>query len=130
MTTASFRRANYSGWRIANRSEFLEELAMNGFTPNHARVIAEHVTYRYSDRSVAPTVSDVRAVGWVSADGVDVVLVEVDGVRFRPDGRLYHVTVSLGPGCQPKDSNLALGEAVRTGSVLAVPNIRIQTDPF
>jgi len=41
-----------------------------------------------------------------SGDGLEALVVEVDGAVNRPDGSFYHVTWSLDPGkYKPKDSN-------------------------
>ena len=43
-------------------------------------------------------------------DGVEALLLSIDGETVRPDGAVLHITSSLGPGRKPKDSH----EAIRT----------------
>ena len=48
----------------------------------------------------------VRAVGYIdSGDGVEGLLVEVDGSTTRPDGNLFHVTWSLANGRRAFETN-------------------------
>lgn len=103
---------NYSGWTVLNRSTLLDALEGERFT----NVVCEHVTFRYPDRSPAPPVETMKAVGHVVGDGVEAVIVEVDGSVFRPDGSVFHVTVSLADGHRPVESNPLVCAAVATAS--------------
>jgi hypothetical protein len=56
---------------------------------------------------------EVRAeiVGRTDDDeGVEAMVVTIDGTTDRPDGSTYHITWSLGPGRKAKESNDVLKE--------------------
>ncbi len=104
----SFKRTNYSGYYLADRDEVLALLDSEGVFPLYERVVFEHITLQYPDKETAPSVELVEIVGHASSDGVQAVLVEVDGVSERPDGKLYHITLSLAEGHKPAESNAML----------------------
>lgn len=100
-----FRRTNYSGYLLMDRSSLLSFLARRGVTPVYERVVFEHVTYQFPDKERAPECQRVEIVGHAEANGVQAVLVSVDGETRRPDGGFYHVTLSLAEGHKPVESN-------------------------
>ena len=44
----------------------------------------------------------------VAEDGLEALIVAVDGSTTRPDGGTYHITWSLGGDYRPKDSNTVI----------------------
>lgn len=65
-----------------------------------ANVIAHHVTYVYDVPSDTPLPEPKTGyvVGEIVDNGVQAVVVEIDGDTVRQDGCRYHVTVSLDEG--------------------------------
>lgn len=104
------RRANYSGYRVSDPAQTLQDLERQGVTPAFDRLILEHVTHTFPDKTTAPPAQSVRIVGVAEGDGVQALLVEVDGSTARPDGGLFHVTFSLAEGVKPFASNALLAE--------------------
>jgi len=86
------------------------------FVPKYSKVIAHHVTYEFSVteeyaqedvRTLQAAPSFVDIYGYLnSGDGLECLLVQVDGKKHKPDGRAYHITWSHRPDLyKPVDSN-------------------------
>lgn len=116
-------RRNYSGYEIKNRATVLQELSKRGFNPLYERTILDHITYQYPDDRVAPQIISAEIVGEVHDDGVQAVVVKINGSWTRPDGKIFHITYSLGNGHKPAESNILIK---RTG----VKNINIINPPI
>ena len=58
-----------------------------------------------------PEEVDAEVVGRIDdGQGVEALVVAVGGSTDRPDGSTYHITWSLGPGRQAKESNDVLAK--------------------
>lgn len=95
------------GWSLdrAQRKELLLQ-----FPPKFDDVIADHVTLAARTASKAELPGEVRAeiVGRIDdGEGVEAMVVSVEGSTDRPDGSTYHVTWSLdkAKGRRAKESN-------------------------
>ena len=93
------------GWKLdrTQRSELLEQIR-----PRYAIVVADHVTLATKVADGLPLPQDVlgQAVGYIDdAQGVEALVVAIDGTTDRPDGSTYHITWSLGRGRSAKESN-------------------------
>jgi hypothetical protein len=93
------------GWKLdsGQRAALLAQ-----FAPKYARAIADHVTLAVNVPSSTPLPHAVNARIIGCADdgqGVQAMVVEIDGSTARPDGGTYHITWSLAEGRKPKDSN-------------------------
>ena len=99
---------NYSGYEIKNRIKVLQELSKHGFDPLYERIILEHITYQYPDDRKAPPVFSAEIVGELHDDGVQAVVVKINGSWTRPDGKIFHVTYSLSNGHKPAESNILI----------------------
>lgn len=79
------------------------------FPPSYpARVVAHHVTVQFGNVTAEdiPTGSEIKIVGRLdTSDGLEALVVSVDGEVDRPDGSVYHITWSLDNGYKPADSN-------------------------
>ncbi|MDB5427494.1 MAG: hypothetical protein JWR43_1469 [Phenylobacterium sp.] len=94
----------YTGWLLdpGQRDALLAR-----FPPRHARAVAHHVTLKFGDR-MAEAPGEVAAEIVGEADdgaGVQAMVVRIDGAAARPDGGTFHITWSLGPGREAKESN-------------------------
>ena len=99
------------GWKL-DRGQRAELLAR--IEPAYANVVADHVTLAAKLADDTPLPDDVSAqiVGHVDdGRGVEAVVVAVDGETARPGGGTYHVTWSLGPRREAKESNDVLAGA-------------------
>ena len=92
------------GWKLprAMRAELLER-----FPPRYARPVADHVTFRLGkDGPPAPKADHGIIVGRADdGEGVEAMVVTIDGSTDRPDGSTWHITWSLGQGRKAKESN-------------------------
>lgn len=93
----------YTGWLLseADRARLLGE-----FPPSYKDVIAHHVTLHMGIGEL-PTQTEGVIVGFIGDhEGVETLIVEIDGETVRPDGRTYHITWSIDKDFRkPVDSN-------------------------
>lgn len=79
------------------------------FPPKYPKFIGHHVTEAFGvpADTVSPEPAIIRVIGSKdSGDGLEALVVTVNGLRKRPDGNPYHITWSLDPEkYTPKDSN-------------------------
>ena len=99
------------GWKL-ERGQRDELLAR--FPPRYPDAIADHVTLK-SNAEADPMPPDVRAVIVGRADddnGLECMVVTIDGTTDRPDGSTFHITWSLDQsnGRQARESNEVLKE--------------------
>jgi hypothetical protein len=126
------RGHNYSGYLVST-AEILDVLERNGMSPRHPRLHAHHVTHRYPDDKVAPAIDSIEIIGHASDDDVDCLVVAlspasepgVPGWR-RPDGGVYHCTISTADGVSPRRSN----DLLALGNWRELTPTRIAFDPF
>jgi hypothetical protein len=94
-----------TGWKLTrDESEQLHK----HYTPKYEKVIADNVPLRTgaTPETPLPRKPEARIVGRAD-DGasLECLVVELDGTTERPDGSVYHVTWSLGPGRKARESN-------------------------
>jgi hypothetical protein len=85
------------------------------FSPHFKKVMCQHITvmFNLTDESAALLQeqlanADLRVVGFQTGDGVECLVVEVNGSSRRPDGGCYHITLSLADGHKPVESNMLI----------------------
>lgn len=85
------------------------------FTPSFKRVLCQHVTVEFNlDEQKAQKLQEefqgaaLQVVGHRCGDGVECLVVSVNGSPRRPDGRIYHITLSLSEGHKPVESNVLI----------------------
>ena len=97
------------GWKLdrGERGALLER-----FPPRYAEAIADHVTLRSGGESdPPPNPVEAQIVGQSDDnDSLEAMVVTINGSVDRPDGSTYHITWSLGPGRQARESNDVLRE--------------------
>lgn len=120
------RPGTVTGWKLP---ESEREALLARFPPKYGNVIADHVTLRVgaAPATPLPPEPDARIVGRAD-DGrsLECLVVELDGTTDRPDGSTYHITWSLGPGREARESNDVLRD--RGWAPLPAP-IAIDLDP-
>ena len=101
------------------------------FTPKYSKVLAHHVTVKFGvpEDTPAPNYADVKLVGYIdSGDGLEALVVSVDGTWIRQDGNIYHITLSLDPDkYSPKDSNALLSSHLKKWTM--VRPVELMTTP-
>lgn len=100
-------RKGYQAFELDQKSR--SELAAV-FPPKFSEFIGHHITYRMGvpETEPLPEASSFKVVGYaIDEDGLECLVVEVDGTTKRPDGRTYHITWSLdrSAGFKPVSSN-------------------------
>ena len=99
------RPGTVTGWKLP-RDE--REPLLERFPPKYDNVVADHVTLRVgaAPTTTLPLKLEARIVGRAD-DGksLECLVVELDGTTDRPDGSTYHITWSLGPGREARESN-------------------------
>lgn len=102
---------------------------LDKFPPKHEKVVAHHITHEFGVHkdTPLPTIADIKVVGYHNdPEGLEVLVVSVNGDVTRPDGNVYHITWSLNPEkFKPMHSNkLARGRNHR----LIMP-MEVRTSP-
>lgn len=120
-------RGGFTGWLL---DPVERDVLLADIPPAYPDVIADHVTLAvHGDaRRLAPTPVEAEIVGVVDdGDGLQALVVELDGSTARPDGGIYHITWSLdrARGRKPVHSNDALARLGWT----PLPRRRIAVTP-
>jgi len=115
-------RGGYQAFEISHESR--SRLAAK-FPPKFSDFIGHHITYKRGAKSdqPLPEANTFSVVGYaVNEEGIEALVVEVDGTTVRPDGGTYHITWSLDreAGFKPVASN----ELLKSGWE-SVPKINI-----
>ena len=97
------------GWKLDREQR---EALLAQFPPRYDTPVADHVTLAI-DAEREPLPGEVRStiVGRTDDDqGVEALVVTIDGETDRPDGSTYHITWSLADGRRARESNDVLKE--------------------
>lgn len=82
------------------------------FPPKYPEFVGHHVTVAFpvTKDTPVPPAAQVKVVGYAdSGDGIEALVVTVNGHNDRQDGKRYHITWSLDPAkYSAKDSNTLL----------------------
>jgi hypothetical protein len=92
---------------------------LGAFSPVHPNVYAHHVTAAYRDVNVRVVgMKEAIVTGQVMNDRVQVLLLRVDGDDYRPDGKLWHLTISTADDVPPKEGgDVTFDQAMETGEL-------------
>lgn len=90
-------------------TEETREALLELYPPKYDKVIAEHITVDFGvpEGTPLPEGDWIKVIGEAdSKDGLQALVVSVDGAYKRPDGKVYHITWSLDADkYKPVDSN-------------------------
>jgi len=101
------RAGSVIGWKL-DRGE--REALLVQFPPTYDQPIADHVTLdaKVNGKPLPPAV-DAAIVGRADdGQGVEAMVVAMDGSTDRPDGSTLHITWSLGHGRRAVESNAVI----------------------
>lgn len=93
------------GWSV-ERGE--RQALLERFASLYPEVVADHVTLKSRLDPGAPLPGEVTAqiVGMADdGEGVQALIVSIDGTTNRPGGGTFHITWSLAPGRRARESN-------------------------
>lgn len=106
----------FAGYELTGKSR---GKILAAFPPKYDEVICHHITSEFgvpSDSTPPKQPKCIRVIGYAD-DGemVEGLLVEVDGTINRPDGRIYHITLSIDreKGARPVSTNDIIHKAVK-----------------
>jgi len=93
-----------TGWKLPSDER---DMLLQRFPPKYQKVVADHVTLRVgaTKDTRLPRRPAARIVGRADDGSLECLAVELDGTTDRPDGSTYHITWSLGPGREARESN-------------------------
>ena len=97
------------GWKL-DRDE--RRALLDRFPPRYPEAVADHVTFltRVAPDALLPPEAEAEIVGRADdGAGVEAMVVAIDGITDRPDGSTWHITWSLRPGREAKESNDVIG---------------------
>lgn len=115
----------YTGYELTQESR---NMLLSKFPPKNPTVLGHHITEQFgvpSDHPPPEPPSEVLVVGYIEAEGLEGLLVSVNGRVHRPTGGKYHITWSIDKnlGRKPVDTNKFVDTAQ------PVDSIRIDTVP-
>ena len=100
----------YTAYVLSDESR---DLLMKKYPPKYQRVIAHHITVKFGvpEGTEPPADADIKVVGYAdSGDGIEALVVVIDGNSQRGNGQYFHITWSLDPDkYKPVDSNKLIG---------------------
>jgi len=126
----------YAGYQL---SEYSKNKLLKLFPPKYSRIYAHHITTRFGTNNkddIPPYTEDVQVVGYAdSSDGIEALIVSINGDSKKDDGNLFHITWSLDPNhYQPFDSNKVVkqfGVTLPTPTPIQVePKLFTATTPY
>lgn len=97
----------YTGYELTSDSR---NMLLSKFPPKNPTVLGHHITEQFgvpSDHPPPSEPSEVLVIGYIEVEGLQGLLVSVDGRVHRPTGGKYHVTWSIDKekGRKPVDTN-------------------------
>ena len=95
LTFEAFNKMGYTAYAVSESSR--REL-LKHFEPKNPEVICHHVTYKFpasASDPLPPAVHEAHVVGYAEQPGLEALVVEINGSTKRPDGKHYHITLSL-----------------------------------
>ena len=102
----------FTGYELtkASRDKILKK-----FPPKYEKTICHHITEKFGVAKDAPAPKmpkSVSIVGYIdSGDGVEGLLVEIDGTSDRSSGSKYHITLSIDNDRKPVETNKYVNSA-------------------
>lgn len=81
------------------------------FPPKYPEFVGHHITYKFGvskDVKIPSLPKVIKVIGYVDdGEGIEALIVSINGSKDRPDGNTYHITWSLDrdKGKKPVDSN-------------------------
>src|SRR3990170_4991963 len=84
----------YLAYNLLNRAELIRKCS-----PKYPDINAHHITYKFpasSSEELPPEPKIVQVVGYSHAvGGLEALIVKIDNNIMRPDGGIFHITLSL-----------------------------------
>lgn len=113
------------GYIALNLTEASKQAVLTAFPPKFEEVRADHVTFEFgvttqpSDTTL-PLPGVVEVVAYVCDSSLEALIVSVDGATARPDGSVFHLTLSRSAGRKSFESNALAQNKALWQSVVAL----------
>lgn len=122
-------KTGYNGYLL---SEVGRYKLLGHIMPAHERIVAHHVTHEFGveDGLLPPFVDKVAVTHHAWDENVQAVVVEVNGRHKRPDGSIYHITVSLAGDAKPVSSNGLLADRTNWAPLITPFEIEVTPEFF
>lgn len=82
-------------------SQDTRQSLLTKFPPKYQKFIGSHITYQFGIKPTdteLPPQAQIKVIGYIdSGDGLEALVVSVNGSTTRPDGKTFHITWSLDP---------------------------------
>jgi hypothetical protein len=107
----TFERFMKTGYLAYNLTPNSRRDVLHHFSPKYPEVVCDHVTVKFpakSNEELPPPAKEAHVVGYEdSGDGLEALVVQINGKTKRSDGKLFHITLSLdrSKGKKPVHSN-------------------------
>lgn len=103
----------YTGYLL---TEETRSKLLKAYPPKYANVVCHHITEHFPAKRSDPAPAmpnTIKVIGHIdSGDGVEGLLVAINGSSMRPDGSRYHITHSLADGRKPVETNKYVDDAI------------------
>ena len=99
-----------TGWKLERETR---DALLARFPPEWPEVIADHITLDGDARAddPLPCARTAEIVGGINdGEGLQAMVVAIEGTTDRPDGSTYHITWSLDRGREAAESNRVIAE--------------------
>lgn len=85
---------------------------LNTFKPSFENIKCHHITYKFgvAPTDKLPSQTEGYVVGYKKGEGIEALVVEINFKSLRPDGKLYHITLSHDNNHKPVQSNNLLAD--------------------
>ena len=100
-------KKSVTGWKL-DRTQ--REALLREHSPRYNEAVADHVTLEVGGVALPPDVEAAIVGRADDGEGVEAMVVAIDGTTDRPDGSTYHITWSLGAGRRAVESNDVIRE--------------------
>lgn len=121
---------NYTAYVLDDASR---EKLVARFPPKYPQFVGHHITVLFGvpPNTAAPEFATTKVIGYAdSGDGLEALVVSVNGSVDRKDGSVYHITWSLDPTkYSPKDSNTLLAQKDKSKRFTLTLPVTITTQP-
>ncbi len=95
------------GYIACNLTAASKEAVLNCFPPKFEEVRADHITFEFGvpADAILPALGPVEVVAYVCDSSLEALIVSVNGATARPDGSIFHLTLSRSAGRKSSESN-------------------------
>jgi hypothetical protein len=110
------------GYIAFNLTAASRQAVLNSFPPKFEEVRADHITFAFGvpADTILPASVPVEVVAYVCDSSLEALIVSVNGATTRPDGSVFHLTLSRSAGRKSLESNALAQDKSLWQSVVAL----------